>query len=323
MPRILVTPRSYGKFDPQIRKYLEDNASEVIYNSHGRPLSAAELLELVKNIDGYIAGLDEINAQVLQAARQLKVIARYGVGVDRVDLEAATQHGIVVTNTPGANSASVAELTIGLMLSLARSIPFADQATKRGDWPRIRGLGLRGKTVGLVGFGAIGRAVAARLAGFGLRLLVNDPFLQPELAAGFKVELVPLASLLNQAGIVSLHLPASPDTIGMVNADFLGQMKAGAFLINTARGELVDEAALREAIESGHLAGVGLDCFSQEPPDPEHPLLAFENIILTPHSGSHTDEAIDQMGWMATRACLGVLRGERVEHVVNPEVFDK
>ncbi len=321
MQRVLVTPTSFGKYNSTIKVFLEKAVDEVVYNSLGRPLRADELLGIVGNIDGYIAGLDEINADVIQAAEHLKVIARYGVGIDRVDLQAASQRGIVVTNTPGANAAAVAELAIALLLALARKIPETNQAIKLGEWPRIKGISLREKTVGLIGFGNIGRAVAARLAGFDVRILATDPYLQPELVAEFSVKLIPLPDLLSQADFVSLHLPAQASTIGLVDADFLAQMKPGALLINTARGELIQETALCEALASGHLGGAGLDCFSQEPPAPDHPLLEFENVILTPHTGSHTDDAIDQLGWMSLRSCLGVLRGEHVENVVNPEVF--
>lgn len=154
--RVLVTPTSYGKNDPALRTELEAAAGEVIYNTTGRPYTAAELVALIPSIDGYIAGLDVIDRSVIEAASQLRVIARYGVGVDAIDLEAARQKGIIVTNTPTANSSSVAELTIGLMLSLARNIPAASQATRAGEWPRQLGLSLEGKVIGLVGFGAVG-----------------------------------------------------------------------------------------------------------------------------------------------------------------------
>ena len=169
--RLLVTPTSYGKNDPRLKTQLEEQVGEVIYNPTGKPLTSAEVAQLLPGIDGYIAGLDDIDAQALQAADRLKVIARYGVGVDNVDLVAAREKGIVVTNTPGANSVSVAELALGLMLALARQIPEAVEAVHQGKWPRYSGLSLEGKTIGILGLGAIGKQLARRLAGFDCRIL--------------------------------------------------------------------------------------------------------------------------------------------------------
>jgi D-3-phosphoglycerate dehydrogenase len=319
--RVLVTPTSFGKQDPALREDLARRVGEVRYNPENRPLSAAELAPLVGDVDGWIAGLDEISAEVIAAAPRLRVIARYGVGVDRVDLAAATRAGIVVTNTPGANSAAVAELAIGLMLALGRSLCPADRATRRGEWPRYAGVGLRGKTVGLVGLGAIGREVAARLHAFGCRVVAADPYLRPEAAHAIGVRLVGLDELLAGADFVSLHSAATPATAGMVDAGFLGKMKAGAYLVNTARGELIDEAALGQAIEGGRLAGAALDCFRKEPPPADHPLLGLPQVIATPHMGAHTDEAVNTMGRVSLECCLAVLSGERPAHVVNPEAY--
>lgn len=322
MSKVLVTPRSFGSSDASLKKDLEAAVDEVIHNPVGRPMRADELVEIVADIDGWIAGLDHIDAEVIAAASRLQVIARYGVGLDRVDLEAATRRGIIVTNTPGANAASVAELAIGLILALARQIPQANRAAKQGDWPRIGGVGLRGKTVGLIGLGAIGSAVAQRLNGFGCKILATDP----NISCGYAqdhIQLVPLSTLLPKSDFVSLHVPASPSTVGMVDAAFLAQMKPGAFLVNTARGELIDEQALYQALIGGHLRGAALDCLGQEPPCPDNPLLELPQVIVTPHTGAHTDEAVDAMGRMALQACLAVLDGERPEHVANPDVYTK
>jgi D-3-phosphoglycerate dehydrogenase len=273
---------------------------------------------MIGEVDGFIAGLDHIDAEVIQAAHRLRVIARYGVGTDRVDLEAATRRGIVVANTPGANTAAVAELAIGLMLALARGIPQGNQAVRKGEFPRFKGIGLRGKTVGLVGCGAIGQAVAARLLAFGCRVLAHDPYIT---IAPPGVALASLDELLPAADIVSLHAALTPETQDLVNQAFLARMKAGSLLVNTARGELVDEDALVEALASGRLRGAALDCLRVEPPEAHHPLLAFSQVIATPHSGSQTDEATQAMGEMALQACLAALRGERPPHVVNPLVY--
>ena len=318
----MVTPTSFARGNPALKSILENTVGAVAYNPFGRPLASGELAQLLKEADGLIAGLDQIDAQALAAAKRLKVIARYGVGVDRVDLAAATRRGIIVSNTPGANSAAVAELAVGLMLALGRHVCQANQAIRCGQWPRYAGIGLKGKIIGLVGFGSIGRQVAARLGGFGCRLLAADPYVPPDAAAGLPVSLVTLDELLAASDIVSLHTAATAATAGMVSTGFLNKMKPGALLINTARGELIDEAALRQVLEKKHLAGAALDCFCEEPPQPGHPLLQMPQVIATPHMGAHTDEAVNAMGRMALDACLAVLKGERPAHIVNPEVYE-
>lgn len=308
--RVLVTPTSFGRGDPRVRTELQAAVGEVIYNPFGRPLKSHQLQKLLPGCDGYIAGLDEIDAAALRDADKLRVIARYGVGVDSVDLAAAATHGIIVTNTPLANALSVAELTIGLMLALARSIPDLVGETRAGNWPRRTGVTLSGKTVGLFGLGAVGRHVATRLRAFGCVLIAHDPAADVVFAQEHDIELASPKEVLSRADFLSLHVPLLLATRGMVDAAFLSAMKRGAFLVNTARGELIDEAALLQALESGHLRGAALDTFSQEPPPPDHPLLNLPQVLLTPHAGAHTDGAIDAMGWGAVRDCLAVLRGE-------------
>ena len=308
--RVLVTPTSYGKSDPRLCRELESQVGEVVYNTSGKPLKAAELIASLSSFDGYIAGLDEINRAVIESAPRLKVIARYGVGLDNVDLQAARERGIVVTYTPGANSTAVAELALGLILSLARSIPRASQETKAGGWPRLEGFSLDGKTVGLYGLGTIGKQVARRLAGFDCAILAYDVVADAEFATAHGVKLVSQEELLTLSDFLSLHCPALPETRGMVNDHFLNRMKPGSFLVNTARGELIDEAALVAALQSGHLRGAALDVYSKEPPGAENPLIKLSQVIATPHIGSHADGATYAMGRMALDDCLAVLRGD-------------
>jgi len=307
---ILVTPTSYGQHDTGLRTELEAVVGRVTYNDSGKPLSSTQLAALLPGVDGFIAGLDAIDAAALAAADSLRVIARYGVGVDNVDLAAAEARSIVVTNTPGANARSVAELTVALLLLLARPVVRAAAETRAGGWPRLPGLSLAGKTVGLVGFGAIGRQTARLLAAFDCRLLAYDPLLNEATAAALGVRAAALDELLAAADFVSLHAPALPETRGLVDASFLAKMKPGASLINTARGELVDEAALYDALANGRLRGAALDAFQTEPPGADNPLLALPNVIATPHMGAHTDGATTIMGRMALDDCLAVLRGE-------------
>lgn len=314
--RVLVTPRSFGKYDPRLKAELEAAVGEVVYNPLGRSLTSAEVRELLPGCDGYIAGLDIIDRAALETADRLRVIARYGVGVDQVDLEAASEKGIVVTNTPGVNATAVAELTIGLMLALARMIPLANQEIRAGRPARAEGVSLEGKVVGLLGLGAVGRQVARRLQGFECTVLAYDPAVEAAIAREAGAVLCPQEEVISGSDFLSLHVPLLPQTRGMVNADFLARMKRGAFLINTARGELVDEEALFATLQSGHLRGAALDVFAQEPPGPDHPLLSLPQVIATPHIGAHTDAAINAMGWGALRDCLAVLRGEEPLHRV-------
>lgn len=308
--RLLVTPTSYGKNDSRLKTELEAQFGEVIYNPTGKPLTSDEVASLLPGIDGYIAGLDAIDATAIKTADRLKVISRYGVGVDNVDLVAAREKGIVVTNTPGANSVSVAELALGLMLALARRIPEALEAVHQGKWPRYVGISLEGKTIGVLGLGAIGKQLARRLAGFDCRILAFDPFADVAFAREHQVELTTLDGVIEQADFVSLHLPLLPETRGLVNDVFLSKMKTGSFLINTSRGEVIDEEALFKALQSGHIKGAGLDALTVEPPEPGNPLLTLPQVIATPHLGAQTDGATSNMGWLAMKDCLAVLKSE-------------
>jgi D-3-phosphoglycerate dehydrogenase len=314
--RVLVTPTSYAARDKRLRADLEAKVGEVIYNTTGKPLNAQLLKELLPGVDGYIAGLDEINRVALEAADRLKVVARYGVGVDNVDREYCMERNIIVTNTPGANASSVAELAVGLMLSLARSIPQAYVETRLGKWPRFNGFTLEGCTVGLLGLGAIGKIVARILVGFGSYVLAYDPYANAGYASDHGIKLVTLQELIHQSDIISIHAPLTPQTNGLVNTAFLEQMKEKACIVNTARGEIIDERALYQALSNGHLAGAALDVFSKEPPEADNPLLSLPQVIVTPHIASHTDSATNTMGWMALNDCLAVLSGKTPEHPV-------
>ena len=315
--RLLVTPTSYGKNDSRLKTELEAQVGEVVYNPTGKPLTSAEVAQLLPGIDGYIAGLDGIDANALKTADRLKVIARYGVGVDNVDLAAAREKGIIVTNTPGANSVSVAELALGLMLALARQIPEAVEAVHQGKWPRYPGISLEGKTVGILGLGEIGKQFARRLASFDCKILAFDPFADSAFASDNHVELVSMDEVIEQADFISLHLPLLPETRDLVNETFLNKMKKGSFLINTSRGETVNEDALLKALQSGHIKGAGLDAFMVEPPNPGNPLLALPQVIATPHLGAQTDGATSNMGWLAMRDCLAVLKNEKPVFTVS------
>lgn len=307
---VLVTPTSFARYDKTFKIKLEKSVGSVEYNTAGRPLKAEELIPIITGFDGMIAGLDEITKEVINSAKELKIIARYGAGVDRVDLEAARQAGIIVTNTPGANSVSVAELTIALTLTALRNVITGSIRTKKGQWPRLSGVSLSKKTFGIIGLGSIGKEVAARLTGFNLNILAYDINTDNEFASRYKIDYVDLDSLFSKSDIVSLHIPVSSKTKHLINKDTLLKMKRGSILINTSRGELIDEDALYESLCSGHLKAAALDAFTEEPPK-NNKLLALEQVIATPHMGAATDDASNEMTRMAVEDCLSVLKGEK------------
>ena len=313
---ILVTPTSFGKYDKNLKTKLEEMVKEVVCNTKGKPLSSNELVSIIEIFDGMIAGLDDINKEVISRAKNLKVISRYGSGYDRVDIEAAKKEGIYVTNTPGANSSSVAELTIGLAIATARSIPHANTETKKGAWPRLKGITLEDKVFGLIGLGNIGKEVAHRLKGFDCELVACDSYKDTEFEKKHNIAYCSLDDLLAKSDFVSLHLPVTPETSGMVNKEFLGKMKEGAILINTSRGELIDEDALYESLGKGQLRAAALDVFSKEPPECDNPLLSLPGVVATPHMGAATDMAANEMGRIAMEDCIAVLKGEKPKYII-------
>jgi len=318
---VLVTPTSFAKYDKTYRGFLESKVKEVAYNTSGKPLTEHELVPLVANADGFIAGLDEITANVINAAKNLKVISRYGTGVDNVDLAAARKAHIFVTNTPGANSVSVAELAIGLTISAARNITEANYMTKEGGWPRISGSALSGKTFGLIGLGSVGKEVAKRLSSFNVRIIAYDISFDKSFTEKYGVTYTELDTIFKSSDFISLHVPVLKETINIIDKVSLAKMKQGAILINTSRGELIDEQALYEDLKSGHLKAAALDTFKKEPPGKDNNLLSLSQVISVPHIGAATDDASNEMTEISIRECLSVLNGQRPEYaVVSPDL---
>jgi D-3-phosphoglycerate dehydrogenase len=259
-----------------------------------------------------------VTADLIDAAPRLRVIGRAGIGVDNVDLDAANRRGIVVVNAPTAVVVAAAEHTLALLLALCRHVPQAHQSVASGRWERGRFLGteLRGKTVGIVGLGNIGAEVAQRLAAFDCRLLGSDPYVSPDYAQRLGVELVPLDDLIETADVITLHVPLTPATRGLIGAKEIPRMKPGVRLVNCSRGGVVDEAALVEGLEGGRIAGAALDVFAQEPPT-NHALLSSDRVVLTPHLGASTEEAQVAAAIEVARQVIAALRGEPVRHAVN------
>jgi phosphoglycerate dehydrogenase-like enzyme len=277
--------------------------------------SPAEVAALVGDAVAAIVSTDPFDAAVFVAAPRLRAIARVGVGFDSIDVEAANAAGVAIITTPGANEATVADHTMALMLAALRRIPEQDAAIRRGEWNRVgthTAWLLASATVGLVGFGAIGRLVARRLAGFNVRLLVHDPAYR----GGDFGEAVDLETLLRTSDVVSLHAPLLPDTHRLIGPGELRLMQRQSVLVNTSRGAMVDEAALAAALRAGEIRAAALDVFEQEPPIAS-PLCELPNIVLSPHVGGISEGSVREMTERATRAVLAVLRGERPVDVVN------
>lgn len=316
--KILVTPTSFLKPDNDAsRKKLEAFADEVVYNDVGRPLTAEEVAERIKDVDGYIAGLDYITADALKdAPTSLKVISRYGAGVDRVDIDAASSRDILVTNTPGTNSVAVCELAFALMLAAARNVIKLNDAVEAGEWPRSRGMELKGKTLGIIGLGAIGKNLAVRAKAFEMDVKAYDPYMDHNFAQAHGIEVCDLDEVITGSDVISLHVPLNERTRHMIDAQTIEKMKDGAIIINTARGGLIDEEAAAKAVKSGKLGGLGLDAFEEEPLS-DSPLKGLDNVIFTPHAGAQTAEAVRAMGAMAVDNLIEVLSGKECSHIVN------
>jgi D-3-phosphoglycerate dehydrogenase len=309
---VLVTPRSFGTGRADPASELASYGLEVVPGdpSHDPERLAGPLADAV----AWIAGTSPIGPAQLDLAPRLRVIARYGTGVDAVDLEAARARGIVVTNTPGANAEAVADHAVALILAALRHVAAGDRALRQGDWSSRRGRELGALTAGVVGFGHIGRGVARRLTdGFGTRVLAHDPFIEADEVRRAGAEPAALEDLVAGADVVSLHLPAGGAPL--VDAALLARFRPGALLVNTARGSLVDEDALAAALHEGRLGGAALDVLAAEPPQ-SSPLLHAPNVLLTPHLGAATVEAADRMGVTAAAEVLRVLRGDAPHHSI-------
>jgi D-3-phosphoglycerate dehydrogenase / 2-oxoglutarate reductase len=286
-------------------------------------LDKTALLGIIGGYDGVVVrSATQIDADVIAAGERLKVIARAGIGLDNVDVGAATARGVIVCNAPQSNVISAAEHTVALLLALARNIPPADASLRAGEWRRsaFEGVELHGKVLGVVGLGRVGVLVAQRCNSFGMRLLAYDPFVSSERAARMGVELVPtVAELCRAADFLTVHLPKTPDTVGIIGEAELRAMKPSARVVNTARGGIVDEVALQRALSEGWIAGAALDVFSTEPMTAS-PLFDLPNVVVTPHLGASTTEAQDKAGTMVAEAVVLALQGEFVPSAVNVQV---
>lgn len=323
MAKVLVT----DSVDEKAIEILRGAKSVEVVVDH--KISAEDLLKTIDQYEGIIIrSRTKMTAEIIQAGKNLKIVARAGVGVDNVDLDAATKQGVIVVNSPEGNTVAAAEHTVSLMMALSRQIPAADLSMKAGKWDRNKFMGteLYNKTLGLVGFGKIGGRVAKVSSALGMQVLIYDPFVNKELAEKEGYKMASLDELFAQADYITLHIPKTKDTANLINAENMAKMKKGVRIINCARGGLIDEKALAEALKSGHVGGAALDVFGSEPPEADNPLISAPNIVLTPHLGASTEEAQVNVALDVAEQVRDVLTGGMPRAAVNipamkPEVM--
>jgi len=297
-----------------------------------RLVPAEELIDRIQaqDIEIVIIEADFIFREVFERGRKLKLVGACRGNVTHVDIEAATEHGVLVVNTPARNATAVAELTVGLILALVRNIPAAHQMVSSGGWvdPTVcyssfRGTELAWKTIGIVGFGAIGQQVARMLSAFETSILVYDPYVDSEEITRMDARPIGLDELLEQSDFVTLHCPALPETMGLINAQRIASMKPTAYLVNTAGAAIVDREAIVQALKERHIAGAAFDVYETWPVQPDNPLLKLDNVILTPHIGGSTDETVERHSQMIADDIERFLRGERPKNLLNPQAWGK
>ncbi len=309
MPKCAVTSLA-GEKGPHV-KTLTDAGFELVFKEPGQDLwKEDDLISLLQGVSGIVAGSEPYTRRVIENCPDLRVIARSGVGFDAVDIAACNDHDIVVATTPGVNHHSVAEHTIALLMGVARDFPQQDQGVRSGGWVRRAFPQVKDATLGIIGLGRIGRAVATRARGLEMNVISADPYASVEFADQWQIELTSVDDLLSRSDYVTLHCPSAPETAHLINADTLAKMKRGSVIINTARGSLIDEKALVDAIKSGHIRGAGLDVFEVEPLPTTSPLLELENVLLSGHIAGLNNESHDGMFGMCGVIISTLYRGE-------------
>jgi D-3-phosphoglycerate dehydrogenase len=321
---VLIESRPFCAFDRKPFERLRSAGLDLI-DMRGAGIEEAAFAAALSKADIILCGNDlQVNGAVLDLAPRLRAIAKLGAGLDTVDVADATRRGIAVFHTPGANNQAVADHTFALILCLARRIIYCDRSLRERRWEhtKIMGLEIWNKTLGLLGLGAIGRCVALRAKGFQMKVLAHDPFWPDAFAREHAIKRVSVEELLSASDIVSLHAPLTPENRGLINAEKFKLMKPTAFLINAARGGIVDEADLYEALKSGVIAGAGIDVFEKEPPVGS-PLLELDNVVLTPHTAAFTYEGMNNMSVSIVEQVIDFCNGEKPKFTVNPEVLQK
>jgi D-3-phosphoglycerate dehydrogenase len=314
---VLSCSPTFGYYASEPLEYLRSRGCKVTLVPEGKKMSETELIDEVKRYDALIVGTEKITKQIIESSGKLKVIAKHGAGVDNIDVEASTRRGIVVVNAPAANSDAVADLTMGLFISLARNICYADRSVRAGGWARIVGDQMSGKVLGIIGLGEIGKRVAKRGVGFNMKLVGYDVYNDELFAKQWGMSYVSLNELLSQSDFVSIHVPLTNETRGMIGKRELCLMKKSSYLVHISRGGVVEESDLYDALKEGRPRAAALDAFSHEPPK-GNPLLTLENVIVTPHMGGYTIEALRETGMICAKSIMDVFEGRRPKTAVNP-----
>lgn len=327
MPKVAIIGKQQPlKVRQMIKEYLEENGctADILYMDTRNAIDWAEKL---KGYNAIISAGEKFPAEVFTELQgDLKLLSRYGVGTDEIDKDAAAQCGVAVCNAAGSLSTAVAECAMGLILSLLRNIPEADKEVRNNDWSRFfeskTGTQIEGKTVGIIGFGDISKTLAKMLLGFDCKVIAYDPFWNQEAAEKLGVEYATVEEIQENADIISIHVPSTPETNGMINKEFLSKCKRNAILINTARGRLVVPEDLADALNNGVIAGAGMDVFFPEPPDSDNPILTAKNTILLPHTGACTIESHIRAGMMAAKNVADFFGGREVKTILNPDYIN-
>jgi phosphoglycerate dehydrogenase-like enzyme len=321
MQKILIAPMTLATQEGPFQKLLREAGFELVYPARPQQLTEDELLRSVQGVKGALAGSEPYTRRIIESNADLRVIARVGVGYDAVDLAAATERGVAVTIAPGTNHDCVAEHAFCLILALAKGLIPQHQSMKAGGWPRQPNIPLRGQTLGIAGLGRIGKAIAIRGESFGMKILAHEPLADQAFVAKHQITLISFDQLLAQSDYLTLHMPLAAETRKIINRRALELMKPNAFLINTARGGLIDEKDLFDALKAKRIAGAGLDVFEQEPTPANHPFFQLDNIVLTPHAAGTDLKSRDDMAVSAAQAIISLSRGEwPAEKVVNGDV---
>ena len=317
---VLVTDYAWNSLDPE-REILKEAEADLVVAETG---DEDELAELAANVDGILTCWKSVTEKVIRNAPRCQSIGRYGIGLDNIDVSYATEAGIVVTNVPAYCLPEVSDHALALLMSWARKVTAFDTAIKSGSYnlkaqmPMFR---LEGRTLGIAGYGKIGRTLARKAMALGLKVIVFDPYL--DLPKDGPVEQVEFDELLRRSHYISMHVPSTPETRHLFNREAFGKMNPQALVINTARGDLIDEEALLEALDAGEIAGAALDVLSQEPPDPDHPLIRHPKVLATPHAAFYSEESLLELQRTAAAQMRDVFLGKRPEYVVNPDVLKR
>lgn len=324
--KLLITqpwPASYvTEFDALVAQ-LEAAGCEVVLDPRARNLTDSELAQVLPGVHVHIAGVDQYTALAMDAADSLQLVCRIGVGVENVDIEAATTRGILVTNTPGAGAETVAEFTFSLMAALTRRVTHSQDLVRRGEWRRSMGRSMLGKTLGIIGLGNIGVALSRLVSGLDMQVLAYDPWADAQQASGIGITLVPLETLLRTSDYISIHVPFNAATRDLVGEHELAMMKPSAMLINTSRGGIVNEQALYAALKRGGIESAALDVLQQEPPAPDHPLLSLPNVIVTAHNAGTTYEGRNKLMQACVSTVLDTLNGRQPAGLKNPDIWKR